>query len=129
MHESHAVNAESPCQNRNIKSQGLCHLGAEDTAAAKLEPAENRMLDVNLDTGLREWEITGNIFDLGCTCDFLGKHLEKSEKVSQVHILADDNAFCLVEIRTVCGINLIIAETACDAEILSGDLGMRKLRR
>ena len=127
MHESHTVNAESPCKNRNIKSQSLCHLGAEDTAASQLEPAENRMLDMHLDTWLREREIAGNVFDFSRTCNFLCKHLQQSEKVSQIHVLADDNAFCLVEIRTVRRINLIIAETACDTEILSRNLRMRKL--
>src|SRR5574344_200426 len=48
-HECHTVNTDSPCKDWNVNAHSLGDFRTEDTAAAKFEPTELRVLDVHFD--------------------------------------------------------------------------------
>ena len=56
-HERHAVDTDTPCKHRNIDAHCLGHFRAEYAGAAKLEPAELGVLDVDFDGRFREGEV------------------------------------------------------------------------
>ena len=116
-----------PGEDRHVDAQGLGDLGTEDARTAKLEPAEDGVLDMNLDGGLGEGEVAGHVLDLGGAGDLYGEHLEKAEEGAQVHFLSKDYALGLIEVGEVSRVDLIIAEAARDAEVFSRHLSRRQL--
>src|SRR5574344_801956 len=85
------------------------------------------MLDVNLDRRLREREVARYVLHFFCTCDFRCEHLENPKECAKIHILAQYYSFSLIEVSTMSGIDFIVSEASCNAEILSRNLGLGQL--
>src|SRR5690606_7230864 len=79
----HPIEAEAPGDHRRFDAMRRRHLRSEDPGAAELDPAEVRMLDVELDRGLGEGEIGGLELDLVGACDLDREELEEAEEVAE----------------------------------------------
>ena len=80
------------------------------------------MLHVQFDGRFREREIGRPELELPCLGDLLAEELQQAEQGLEIDLLAQHDAFHLVEIRGMGRVDRIVAEAAGDGKILSRDL-------